>query len=196
MKTSTVKMYTFRGGHADWEWANVVIDGTLLMIHSSFGAWAHEWPRGGIVGAFVEFLLRADVDYVSKKLSNLYVFDEARTRALISEVIAEMNRHGQLDQDDADDAVRQLAENCSQEELFAAYHHGTAPELCRVLESMDGDFTSRAHDPSLKCFMTEMWPVLKAHLKAELDEKTSFRVIGKGGGNPQHEHPRQKTETP
>lgn len=165
-RKTSVDMYYVRKDH---EWANIVHDDGLLMIHSSYGSWSYYWSHPG--GPAKEFLTQLDDGYLISKLGgSKKEFDGERTEQNIRREILERRRDGRLNKDNAREIWEEIDGVDFQHEwdLHRICHAGSYATQ-RMLWDME-DVFFRKPDSGLEWFVRMLWPEFVAVLKAEASE--------------------------
>lgn len=200
--------YTVR---ADGEWATIMIRGWRysgadtrayeageIMIHSSFGAWAHQW--GHLGEPFKEWLSDPKLErgYLATKFlkDKAVVFDGEKTVRHLRQSLIEHRRCTDLTKSDARTIWDWIRENESylesSESEFVEVMQGcvsdadwkdamagrpdwdTGPGIgARHFLEEPWDRISRSVDPQFAGFWRDLWPHFQEHLRSELTASES-----------------------
>lgn len=177
-----------RGGHGNDEWATICwigwqakgIDGQPrecgeILIHSSFGSWAHSWGHLGI--AFDKWLQEAERDYCAVKFmgAKAYKFDGEKTVRELRRRLIDARRHDGLSREEARGIWDYVEDR--QSELEASEHDFVnvmtqaetelvATKRVQQFISEPWEFTCTSLDNQFAGFWRDLWPVFVEHLKA------------------------------
>lgn len=188
--------YTVRADHeyaliALREWSRPVNDGANtyycgdILIHSSFGSWAHTWTACGV--PFREFLTDIEFGYAFGKFmgASLYVYDgestvrELRKQILVKRQCDELTK-GQaralwyeVDSNEAEmltsdrdfcEAVWRIKEELSDNDANKI----TRGHALRGIFDEPYEWTQTSADRSAKNFWDKLWTVFRSELQREL----------------------------
>ena len=199
--TSLITMNTarLRGGTSNQEWATICWQGWQatgvdqkprecgeILIHSSFGSWAHHWWHLG--EPFAQWLQDINSDYIARKFmgSKAYEFDGKKTVHELRCSLIEHRRTGDITKDDAR-AIWDFVEDSEDElesssEMFVermfdcmrladwpprnGKYSDAAPERgARHFLEEPWDRICTSLDHQFAGFWRDLWPVFIRHLK-------------------------------
>lgn len=149
-----------------------------ILIHSSFGAWAHQW--GHLGRPFRQWLLTAEFGYVFTKFmgNELERFDgEASVRAVFERIV-HYRRENLLTKDQAREAWNEMRYFASQAESCESYF-GEAMRLVSIQIDDDHPMADYFSDPmewprmtrddhQAVGFWRELWPHFINYLRNEI----------------------------
>lgn len=180
LEKTTSEVYTIRfDNHSDWfVQATIIEDRGYLALHTSHGDWQYRWCSPGI--PFKKFLTSIDGDYLMRKLGLRTYFEGEETVNRIKQDIIEKRKELDISAEEARSFMDMIKpkkrsvlnyrfSTSSVGEFYRSFDEGVGRELVeKIYEDITYVPCYVGYDPSLKFFISDLWPSFIEELKKEI----------------------------